>query len=124
VYVLRIDDDGVTITLPNEYDVRITITLPHICGHVSPLLGPVYLWRSQDHYYVLNCASGIHRFNKLEELIEWVREQRCTESHKRPIVHWVEWYIVTSNEKWLSSTIIGNPNPPVDEIVSMVKRYL
>lgn len=93
-YVLRLEDDCIHIALPHKYEVRIIIAAPQICGHRSPLLEPVYIWRDAAGYFrVLECAGGLYRFEKIEELEDWINK-RCPEGRDKPLIYRAEWYVI------------------------------
>jgi len=75
---------GALFSSCHKYEVCIIIAAPQICGHRSPLLEPVYIWRD---------AAG-RWFEKIEELEDWINEQKCPEGHDRPLIHRAEWYII------------------------------
>ncbi|MFZ8811163.1 MAG: hypothetical protein ACO2PN_24045 [Pyrobaculum sp.] len=127
-YVLWLSGDSVNIALPHEYDSRVAITAPRVCGHVNALLEPVYIWRSL-HYYVLDCAGDLRVFKTFEELVNWIREQKCTEGHD--VIHWLEWYVLPDvewgEEEWsdvVGRGIAGRPNPTSDDVIKLVQKYL
>ena len=65
-YVLWLEDNRIHVALPHKYEVRAIITAPQICGHRSPLLEPVYIWHdAAGRFRVLDCASGLYRFEKI-----------------------------------------------------------
>jgi hypothetical protein len=76
------------ITLPDQWRPDVIIRIPAICGAGYPLAEPVLLGTLDSHYFVLDCAAGLYRFNTLEELENWVREQECPEGHQYPVIHW------------------------------------
>jgi hypothetical protein len=128
-YVLWLEDDRIHIALPHKYEAHTVITAPQICGHRSPLLEPVYMWRdAADRFRVLECAGGLYRFEKIEELEDWINEQRCPEGHDRPLIHWVEWYVigtVNDNEEWLD--VVKRPgyyDPSSSDVMELVKCTL
>lgn len=123
-YVLWLRDDNINIALPHEYDAKITITAPRVCGNGNALLEPVYIWRSL-YYHALNCASGLYAFKTLEELENWIREQRCTEGHN--VIHWLEWYVLPEDVEWgdaIRRAAAGRPNPTPDDVILLVRKHL
>jgi hypothetical protein len=131
-YVLWLKYNHIHVALPHEYEARTIITAPQICGHGSPLLEPVYIWRDvAGRFHILECAGGLYDFETFKELEDWVNEQRCPEGHNKPLIHWLDWYvisdIVSSGEEWTAvvrRAVRGRFNPTPDDVIELAHRLL
>jgi hypothetical protein len=129
-YVLWLEDDRIHVALPHKYEARTTITAPQICGHRSPLLEPVYIWRdAAGRFRVLECAGGLYRFEKIEELEDWINGQRCPEGRDKPLIHRAEWHIIpyVNVEDWSDVVRRARPgyyDPSPSDVAEPVKRSI
>jgi hypothetical protein len=114
--IIRESGGEYIINLPDEWRPDVVIRIPALCGGRYPLAEPVYLGVDQGRFYALDCAGGIYRFNALEELEAWVREQECPEGHKYPVIHWWEWHIVKSGEVVYSNYTQPSPQEVIDAL--------
>ncbi len=128
-HVLWLSGDDINIALPHEYDAKVAITAPRVCGHGNPLLEPVYIWRDAVYYYVLDCAGDLYTLKTIEELENFIRGLRCTEGHN--VIHWLEWYVLpgvtNSEEKWsdvVKRGVAGRYDPSPDDVIKLVQKHL
>jgi len=121
-YVFWLKGGDIYIALPHEGRAEVVFTAPRLCGNGHPLLEPVYIWRRGARLYVLDCAGGWHEFENMEQLEEWVHGLKCPEGHKKPTIHWTEWFVVTSPDRWEMVRGVGEPSP--DEVISFIRRHL
>ena len=129
-YVLWLEDNRIYVVFPHKYEARAIITAPQICSHRSPLLELVYIWRdAAGCFRVLDCASGLYRFEKIEELEDWINEQRCPEGHDKPLIHRAEWYVIpyVNVEDWSDVVRRARPgyyDPSPSDVAELVKRSI
>jgi len=132
-YVVRLQSGYIFVMLPNEYEERVVITAPQVCGRASvPLQESVYIWRdASGRYYVLNCANKLHVFEALDDLENWIKTKVTIEDKdsKKLRVFWREWYLIpgrlSGEEKWsdaVKKAKVGDYRPYPDEVVELIRR--
>ena len=131
-YVVRPKGGLIFVALPNEHEADVVFTAPQVCGRGDVLNEPVFIWRNiVGHFCVLECASGLYKFEGLDELESWLNEQKRTEERGRELLHWPEWYVIpgtTSGEdEWSSAlkhAVSGGHDPSPSDVMELVRKHL
>jgi len=117
--IIRESGGMFVINLPDEWRPDVVIRIPTLCRVEHPLVRPVYIGTLDSRFFVLDCASGIHYFDTLEELENWIREHECRQ-HETPIIHWYDWGILQGD----ATILYGYSEPTVDEVIQFLRQNL
>jgi hypothetical protein len=120
------------VALPHEHEADVVFTAPRVCGHGDILSEPVFIWRDiVGRFRVLECASGLYKFEALDELEGWLNEQKRAEEHGHDVIYWLEWYVIpgtiSGEDEWSSAlmrAVLGKRNPSPNDVVELVRKHL